>query len=231
MFVYFDGELRVPWLEAKGDPLNRLDAVIDWEGFRRLLMQALAKSAKGPGGRPANDPVKMFKLLVVQRYYNLSDEQKEYQVSGRLAFQQFAGWTVAHKVPDTYTLWDFREALVRADMIENWFEQFAQQLRVQGLLAQKSKLVDASFVDVLRQRNTRAENAVIQRGGVPDSGADRTRLRFHEPVHQRISPALHWVAAQRDDNWSDQPDLQPHPIRTDPAIEAAATERRLKKHD
>jgi len=123
-----DVELRVQWLEAKGDPLSRLDAVIDWEGFRPLLVQALAKPAKGPGGRPAHDPVKMFKLLVLQRYYNLSDEQTEYQVSDRLSFQKFAGWTVADTVPDANTLWDFREALVRADVFEKLFEQFAQQL-------------------------------------------------------------------------------------------------------
>ena len=132
----FDVALRGQWLEAKGDPLSRLDAVIDWEGFRPLLTQALAKPAKGPGGRPANDPVKMFKLLVVQRYYNLSDEQTEYQVSDRLSFQKFAGWTVADKVPDANTLWDFREALVRAGVFEKLFEQFARQLQARGLLAQ-----------------------------------------------------------------------------------------------
>ena len=142
---FFDVELRVQWLEAKGNPLSRLDAVIDWEGFRPLLAQALAKPAKGPGGRPANDPIKMFKLLVVQRYYNLSDEQTEYQVSDRLTFQKFVGWTVADKVPDANTLWDFREALVRVGVFEQLFEQFAQQLQAQGLLAQEGKLVDASL--------------------------------------------------------------------------------------
>jgi IS5 family transposase len=64
---FFDVELRVQWLEAKGNPLSRLVAVIDWVSFRPLLEQALAKPAKGPGGRPANDPLKMFELLVVQR--------------------------------------------------------------------------------------------------------------------------------------------------------------------
>jgi IS5 family transposase len=169
---FFDVELRVQWLEAKGNPLSRLAAVIDWEGFRLLLAQALDKSAKGPGGRPAHDPLKMFKLLVLQRYYNLSDEQTEYQVSDRLSFQKFAGWTVADKVPDANTLWDFREALVRADVFAKLFEQFAQQLQAQGLLAQEGKLVDASLVDVPRQRNSRAENATIKAGGVPEAWAE-----------------------------------------------------------
>src|SRR5665647_3940530 len=115
----------------------------------------------------------MFKLLVVQCYYNLSDEPTEDPVSDRLSFQKFAGWTVADKVPDANTLWDFREALVSAGVFEQLFAVFAQQLQAQGLLAQPGKLVDASFVDVPRQRNTRAENATIPAGGVPEAWAEQ----------------------------------------------------------
>ncbi|HEY5044207.1 MAG TPA: transposase, partial [Verrucomicrobiae bacterium] len=79
--------------------------------------------------------MKRFKLLVLQRCYNLSDAQTEYQVSDRLSFQKFAGWTVADKVPDANTLRDFREALVRADVFEQLFAQFAQPLQAQGWLA------------------------------------------------------------------------------------------------
>ena len=148
-------------------------------------MQALAKPAKVLGGRPAHDPVKMFKLLVVQRSYNLSDEQTEYQVSDRLSFQKFAGWTVADKVPDANMLWDFREALVRADVFEKLFEQCAQQLQAQGLLAQAGKLVDASFVDVPRQRNTRVENATIKAGGVPEAWSETPAKQAQKDVDAR----------------------------------------------
>jgi len=106
---------------------------------------------------------------VLQRCYNLSDAQTEYQVSDRLSFQKFAGWTVADKVPDANTLRDFREALVRADVFEQLFAQFAQPLQAQGWLAPDGRRVDASFVDVPRQRNTRAENATIKAAGVPEA--------------------------------------------------------------
>ena len=59
-FGFFDVELRVQWLLTKGNPLSRLDAVVDWERFRPLLDAALAKPAKGPGGRPPHDRLKMF---------------------------------------------------------------------------------------------------------------------------------------------------------------------------
>ena len=79
-FGFFDVELRVQWLLSKGNPLNRLAAVLDWELFRPLLDAALVRvTPKGPAGRPPHDRLKMFKTLVVQRFYNLSDAQTEYQ--------------------------------------------------------------------------------------------------------------------------------------------------------
>jgi IS5 family transposase len=182
---FFDVELRVQWLRTKGNPLGRLDAVIDWEDFRPLLEQAVTKPAKGPGGRPANDPLKMFKTLVVQRFYNLSDEQTEYQVSDRLSFQQFIGWTLADKVPDANTLWDFREALIRASVFEKLFDQFGRQLRTRGLMAQEGKLVDAGFVDVPRQRNRREENATIKSGGVPEAWETQPAKQRQKDVDAR----------------------------------------------
>ena len=81
---FFDVELRGQWLLTKGNPLSRLDAVLDWEWFRPLLAAALAQPATGPGGRPPHDRLQLFKTLVVQRFYHLSDEPTESQVSDRL---------------------------------------------------------------------------------------------------------------------------------------------------
>lgn len=184
---FFDVELRVQWLLTKGNPLSRLDAVLDWELFRPLLDAAFDKPAKGPGlPGPPHDRLKMFKTLVVQRFYNLSDEQTEYQVSDRLSFQQFIGWTLADKAPDANTIWDFREALIQADVFEKLFALFGQCLRERGLLAQPGKLVDASFVDVPRQRNTREENATIKGGATPAAAwAEQTAKQQQKDVEAR----------------------------------------------
>ena len=182
---FFDVELRVQWLLAKGNPLSRLDAVIDWENFRPLREAVLDKPAPGPGGPRPNDPLKLFKALLVQRFYNLSDEQTEYQINDRLSFQQFIGWTLADKVADANTLWDFREALIQAGAFEKLFALFDEQLRTRGLLAQPGKLVDASFVDVPRQRNTRDENATIKGGGTPAEWAEAPAKQRQKDVDAR----------------------------------------------
>jgi hypothetical protein len=194
---FFDVEWGVQWLLTKGNSLSRLDAVMDWESFRPLLEAALDKPVKGPGGPRPNDPLKMFKALLVQRFFNLSDEQTEYQINDRLSFQQFIGWTLADKVPDANTLWDcrkrqrrlvglgFREALIEAGAFEKLFALFDEQLRERGLLAQPGKLVDASFVDVPRQRNTREENATIQGGGTPAEWSEQPAKQRQKDVDAR----------------------------------------------
>jgi len=182
---FFDVELRVQWLLAKGNSLSRLNAVIDWESFRPLLEAVWDKPAKGPGGPRPNDPLKMFKALLVQRFYGLSDEQTEYQINDRLSFQQFIGWTLADKIPDANTLWDFREALIEAGAFEKLFALFDRQLRARGLLAQPGKLVDASFVDVPRQRNRREENATIKAGGTPAEWAEQPAKQRQKDVDAR----------------------------------------------
>jgi IS5 family transposase len=149
------------------------------------LEAALAQPAKGPGGPRPNDPLKMFKALLVQRFYNLSDEQTEYQINDRLSFQQFIGWTLADKIPDANTLWDFREALAAAGAFGKLFALFDQQLRTRGLLAQPGKLVDASFVDVPRQRNTREENATIKGGSTPAEWAQQPAKQRQKDVDAR----------------------------------------------
>jgi len=182
---FFDVELRVQWLLAKGNSLSRLNAVIDWESFRPLLEAVWDKPAKGPGGPRPNDPLKMFKALLVQRFYGLSDEQTEYQINDRLSFQQFIGWTLADKIPDANTLWDFREALIQTGSFEKLFALFDEQLRTRGLLAQPGKLVDATFVDVPRQRNTRDENTTIKSGGTPAQWVEQPAKQRQKDVDAR----------------------------------------------
>jgi len=165
----FDYESRMKKLERGSDPLARLNARIDWQIFRQDLERAVEKEARGPGGRPRHDVVMMFKVLVLQRYYNLSDEQTEYQINDRLSFQKFLGLTLSDAVPDQKTIWLFREVLIRRGQVKKLFRRFEKHLSETGLMGHEGKMIDASFVDVPRQRNSREENAEIKQGQVPES--------------------------------------------------------------
>jgi transposase, IS5 family len=132
---FFDAEERLRALSAAGDPLERLASAVDFELFRVELDAALRRSDRTKGGRPPYDPVLMFKVLVLQTLYTLSDDQTEYQLKDRLSFMRFVGLVLYEPVPDAKTVWLFREQLVRAGAIEKLFIRFDAILREQGLLA------------------------------------------------------------------------------------------------
>ena len=79
---FFDVDERLRQLSAKGDSLERLNAVVDFALFRADLEQAVPRSDRAKGGRPPFDHVLMFKVLVLQSSHNLSDERAEYLIRG-----------------------------------------------------------------------------------------------------------------------------------------------------
>lgn len=166
---FFDVEIRLSKLSKLGDPLERLSLGLDFELFRSYLTGQLAKIAKGAGGRPPYDYVLMFKILILQRYYNLSDDQMEYQINDRLSFMRFLGLTLADEVPDSKTVWLFREQLIELEAIEGLFLLFLEELSKLNLVVHEGKIIDASFIEVPKQRNSREENAEIKKGLIPAS--------------------------------------------------------------
>ena len=155
-------------LDKLGDPLARLGEVVDWEAFRPLLERVRPTERKSNAGAPRRDEVLMFKGLVIQQLYGLSDEQLEYQIEDRRSFQRFLGLDSYRRAPDAKTFWAFRERLVKLGLAEALFEQFAAQLEGLGYRARKGQLVDASLVPAPVQRNTREENAQLKSGKVPE---------------------------------------------------------------
>jgi IS5 family transposase len=181
----FDIEFRMEDLTRNGDPLVRLNACVDWEMFRPELETIREKERKSPAGRKPFDVVLMFKIVVLQRYYNLSDEQAEFQINDRLSFQKFLGMTLADTVPDQKTIWLFREQLGRGDGVKKLFKRFDHHLASRGLIGKAGKIIDASFVDVPRQRNSRADNETIKNGEVPESFTKNENVREQKDVDAR----------------------------------------------
>jgi IS5 family transposase len=169
----FDEEFRLEMLSKQGDPLQKLNEVIDWESFRHILKRIFSKEAKGPGGRPPYDYVMMFKILILQRLYNISDAQTQYQILDRQSFMRFLGLGLHSSIPDEKTIWLFREKLTQSGKIETLFNKFRDILMKQGFIAQNGCIVDASFVEVPRQRNSKEDNEQIKRGDVPESWKEK----------------------------------------------------------
>ena len=164
---FFDFEERLHKIDSNGDPLSRISAAVDWEMFRPELEKARSKTKKSNAGAKPYDAVLMFKVLILQSLYNLSDEALEFQILDRHSFCRFLGLHLCSKVPDATTVWRFREDLIAANIVGTLFEKFDNHLRTNGFEARKGQIIDASIVNVPKQRNSREENEQIKAGEIP----------------------------------------------------------------
>src|SRR4028119_1798925 len=137
---FFDLDERLKELSAKGDALERLSTIVDFELFRPNLARAVPRSDGTKGGRPAFDLVFMFKVFVLQASHSLSDERTEFLIKDRLSFMRFLGLGLADPVPDANTIWTFGDALTWAMIdgrpaIQVLFQAYEAALTRAGFLA------------------------------------------------------------------------------------------------
>lgn len=170
---FWDLNERYERLSAVGDPLEKLNAIIPWPVFEKPLAKALKRSDGSKGGCPPFPAVLMFKILVLQALYNLSDDQAEFVIQDRLSFMRFLGLSLSQKVPDAKTIWLFRESLVRAGAIDNLFARFDKHLSKSGYLAKGGQIVDATLIQAPRQHNSQDEKAAIKAGEIPECWKDK----------------------------------------------------------
>lgn len=182
---FWDVEARQRKLAQKQDVLNQLNHLVPWETFRPMLMRIHEKPRKSNAGRKPTDALLLFKMLVLQKLYNISDEALEYQVNDRLSFMQFLGLGLEDTVPDATTVWLFREQLQQHSLVEELFEQFDHYLQGAGYEAKDGQIVDATLIPVPKQHNTRNENQRIKQGEVPSQWQDQPHKQAQKDVDAR----------------------------------------------
>ena len=181
----FDDQFRLDAISCQGDPLEKLNKHIDWKQFKPLLDAVFAREDRGVGGRPPYDYVMMFKVLILQRYYNLSDERTQYQIMDRLSFMRFLGLRLSDRVPDEKTIWLYRQRLTECGAVEELFAVFLRTLEQAGLVGNEGQIVDASFVEVPRQRNSREDNARIKAGDMPECWESKPNMLEQKDLDAR----------------------------------------------
>lgn len=127
----------------------------------------------------------MFKILILQRYYELGDKQIEYQIIDRISFKKFLGLKTGDKIPDEKTVWAYRESLTNEGLVEELFNQFKNYLEMKELIFNEGQLVDASFTIAPRQRNTREENETIKNGKGDELWNDHPHKKRHKDIDAR----------------------------------------------
>ncbi|QTE22359.1 IS5 family transposase [Polaribacter cellanae] len=165
--------------------MEKLDLGMDFEFFRDFLEERLTKKAKGKGGRPLYDYVLMFKIIILQRYYNLSDDQAEYQINDHMSFMRFLNLTISDDIPDSKTIWHFSERLTYFDLVEELFTLFGKELQKLGLIVNEGKIIDASFVKAPKQRNSKEKNDQIKQGKGSELWKDTPNKKLQKDIDAR----------------------------------------------
>ncbi len=151
-------------LSKDGDPLEVLDATVDFEYFRGWLVEGLGYGDGSKGGRPPFDPVSMFKALILQAQHNLSDAKMEFMIRDRLSWMRFLSFDLGEPTPDENTIRHFRNRLTERGTLKRVMKAFDWQLQKKGYIPMSGQIVDASLVPAPKQRNTEPEKEAIKAG-------------------------------------------------------------------
>lgn len=163
--------------------LDRLSGLVKWYRFEKLLRGLRAEAS---AGRPAYPPLVMFKALLLQSLYGLSDAELEEALYDRLSFRRFAGLSLEAAVPDHTTLCRFRNLLTEAGVLEKLFGELDRQLDAAGLILRRGTMLDATIIETgaARPPRERLPGQQVPEQSVDDQPADRdgaSPLRLSDP--------------------------------------------------
>ncbi len=142
--------------------LSQISDLIDWEPIR-LILEEMYDNKSERGGRPNYDVILMFKILVLQQWYGLSDLEVERQMADRISFMSFLGFP--DPFPDSRTIWLFKERMAETGKKEIVWAELQRQLDKMGLQVKRGTVQDATFIeaDPGSSKKLRGENAKTRR--------------------------------------------------------------------
>jgi len=124
--------------------LAQVSGLINWVPFRPLL-EGMYTNKTEKGGRPNCDVILMFKILILQHWYGLSDLAVERQMSDRISFMAFLGFP--DPFPDSRTIWLFRERMAETGTDKFVWAELQRQLDAKGLKIRRGIVQDATFIE------------------------------------------------------------------------------------
>lgn len=154
-------------LNQRLDKVNRL---VDWKPFEMRLNRIYSS----PNGRPSHPVLLLFKCLLLQAWYNLSDYALEEVLDDRLSFRRFVDLSVSEKAPDHSVFSRFRDQLIQHGIHGQLFNELDRQLEDRGLILKKGTLVDATVIEAAPKKPNQNEDGTAGKSPL-DPEADWTK--------------------------------------------------------
>ncbi len=183
---------QMSWLDAavskvRGDRRDRLSEIsdlLDWSGFEGLV-SGIHASVRGEAAYP---PLVMFKVLLLQRWYDLSDPGMEEALADRLSFRAFAGFSLDDATPDHSTIWRFREELAKRRLMAPLLAELVRQLDGRGVVLKQGTLIDATIVQAAarRPRMNEPKTSAVDPDARFGANNERRRFQFGYKLHAAV---------------------------------------------
>jgi IS5 family transposase len=150
--------------------LDGVAAMIEWGRIGKLLKKGLGRTNETTAGAKPYPALQMFKVLLLQQWYGLSDKETEFGMLDRISFMRFAGFSMEESVPDHTTICRFRNLLVEKQLLQPLLDEVNRQMEQQGKLVKKGVAVDASIISsAARPRKQVDTEAVVCDREEPES--------------------------------------------------------------
>lgn len=130
----------------RGSFLDGVASMIDWRRVDNLLRRGLGRTDDITVGAKAYPALQMLKILLLQQWYGLSDQEAEWAMLDRISFIRFVGLSLEESVPDHTTICRFRNALIEKKLLQRLLDEINTQMEKQGKLVKKGVAVDASII-------------------------------------------------------------------------------------
>jgi IS5 family transposase len=139
-------EALMPQGGGSNAQLDRLSGLVKWYRFEKLL--AHLRDEEGPG-RPGFTVLLLFRSLLLQSLYGLSERELEDARNDRLSFKRFVGLSLEEKAPDHTVLNRFRNQLIEQGLLEKLFAELDQQLEKAGVILKRGTMLDATVIEAV----------------------------------------------------------------------------------
>ena len=183
-------DLSVRHRKVKETFFRQIDTLIDWSVIESVI-DCYYNKCHHPVGRPGYSGLTLFKMTLLQTWYNLSDYEVEDQVNDRISFSRFVGISMDGSVPDHSVVSRFRSLLTKAKAYDHLLDLVNQQLEAHDILVRQGVIVDASVTESPRRPRGKKCYKVVEDRKEEESGVVETHLEESPCSH--VDPDGRWL--------------------------------------
>ena len=185
-------DLAVEHREVKTPLFDRVDLMVDWPSIL-LLISKYYKKGQSVDGRDSYSPLILFKMLLLQTWYGLSDEAVEENLRDRISFSKFCGISMDESVPDSTVLCRFRNALNKHNAFEEILNAINAFMESEGLMITKGAIIDASVTPTLRKPRGKKEFNVIVEDRKEDEPLEPPTAKLVQIINPNVDQEAAWI--------------------------------------